>query len=73
MEGIRKKLTALRAEVDEANEREAQAKEDAAKARNEADRVRLRVAIISVWVVNMFTIIPSSVCVCVYTCACRFR
>jgi uncharacterized protein (DUF3084 family) len=40
MEGIKKKLQALRGEVEEASTREAEAKEEAAKARQEADRVR---------------------------------
>lgn len=40
MESIKKKLTTLRAEVDEALTRENGAKEEAAKARQDADRVR---------------------------------
>ena len=40
MEGIKKKLQTLRAEADEAIAREAEAKEEAAKARQDADRVR---------------------------------
>ena len=40
MEGIKKKLQTLRGEVEEASTREAEAKEEAAKARQEADRVR---------------------------------
>ena len=40
MEGIKKKLTQLRLQADEAYLRETQAKEEAAKAREETDRVR---------------------------------
>ena len=40
MEGIKKKLQTLRGEVDEAIARETEAKEEAAKARQEADHVR---------------------------------
>lgn len=42
MEAIKKKLTTLRIEVDEANAREQQAREDVVKANEEAERVRLR-------------------------------
>ena len=40
MEGIKKKLTQLRVQADEAYAREMQAKEEATKAREETDRVR---------------------------------
>jgi multidrug resistance efflux pump len=40
MEAIKKKLTTLRIEVDEATAREAEAKEEAVKARQDAERVR---------------------------------
>ena len=40
MEGIKKKLTQLRVQADEAYLRETEAKEEAAKARQEAERVR---------------------------------
>lgn len=40
MEAIKKKLTTLRIEVDEANAREQQAREDVVKANEQAERVR---------------------------------
>lgn len=41
MEAIRKKLTTLRIEVEEANTREQKAREDLARANEEAEQVRL--------------------------------
>ena len=61
MEGIRKKLTALRSDVEAANERESQAKEEASKAREDVERVRSPMWLYiyaeecCVWDVNMFS------------------
>lgn len=49
MEAIKKKLTTLRIEVDEANAREQQAREDVVKANEEAERVRQYVMHAAVW------------------------
>lgn len=49
MEAIKKKLTTLRIEVDEANAREQQAREDVVKANEQADRVRQYVIYAAAW------------------------
>lgn len=49
MEAIKKKLTTLRIEVDEANAREQQAREDVVKANEQADRVRQYVICAAAW------------------------